>query len=317
MIVIGCGNGYTHETALKPFPPRGDLRARKEWLGTTSLYTLFAKCLTMATVTTTATMTKTTTKETPTLRLGTIVNLLIIASTVVYLLVVVGHAFGGLNIFGTNWAADGFCLSFKGTLAHSHLLCFYTDTAWALLFYFIDTQGRSELQIVKDSSFSVLMHGMGHGMIWCFGELENTSSPLVMQRSTTESAILILGGYLFYYSFFRSTFSFSATVIQAVLHAVVTVVAIPPLYLFTYVNTVLTFVLLGKQLTSEKDKFYDRIAWGVSLPINIVAWMEPLTCDDFLINLGGHLWFDFSIPTCTFLYYLWAKGQEPRAKKAQ
>ena len=273
----------------------------------------------MATVTATDTdtMTKTSAIETPKWRVGTVVNLLILASSIVYLLVVVGHAYGGWNIFGLNWAADGFCLSFKGTLAHSHLLCFYTDTAWALLLYSLDTQGRSELQIVKDNSFSVLVHGIGHGIIWWIGELENMHSPLATQRSTTENMIFLVGGFVFYYSFFRPAFSFSATAVQAVVLTVVQLFAIPSVYLFTYVNTVLTFVILGKQLTAEKDKFYDRMAWGVSLPITIVTWMEPLTCDDFLINMGGHLWFDFSIPASIFLYYLWAKGQEPRAKKLE
>ena len=63
-----------------------------------------------------------------TFSVGTVVNLLIVASSIIYLIIVLAHVSGTLAIFGQNWAADGFCLSFKGTLVHSHLLCFYTDT---------------------------------------------------------------------------------------------------------------------------------------------------------------------------------------------
>ena len=34
---------------------------------------------------------------------------------------------------------------------------------------------------------------------------------------------------------------------------------------------------------------------GVGALVRLFTWLEPLTCDGFLINWGGHAWFDNSI----------------------
>ena len=251
-----------------------------------------------------------------TLRVGTVVNYLVLASSIIYLLVVLAHAAGVFTLFGRNWQADGFCLSFKGTLVHSHLLCFYTDTVWACILFSLNTRGRSELKPVRDNIGSVFVHGTGHLALWYFGDLEN--APFASEHSTPESIFSFLGATLFFYMFFCGVFSFWPSVVQSAFHAAVMMVAVPPVYLFTYVNTALVFVLVGAQLAlpaDEKDHFYDANALIISLPVTVVTWLEPLTCDNFLVNLGGHLWFDFSIPASVFVYYLWTTGQVPRARK--
>ena len=35
-----------------------------------------------------------------------------------------------------------------------------------------------------------------------------------------------------------------------------------------------------------------------------MMWVESLFCDSFLINYGGHFWYDFMIPLSIFVYFL-------------
>ena len=41
---------------------------------------------------------------------------------------------------------------------------------------------------------------------------------------------------------------------------------------------------------AEKDEFYDLSALMITLPIGFVAWLEALSCDAFLVSVGGHFW---------------------------
>ena len=48
---------------------------------------------------------------------------------------------------------------------------------------------------------------------------------------------------------------------------------------------------------------YDMYACLVSLPIMLATFAEPLLCDAFLIEWGGHVWFDTTIPVGVLVYY--------------
>ena len=41
----------------------------------------------------------------------------------------------------------------------------------------------------------------------------------------------------------------------------------------------------------------------IALPVMLAAWIEPIFCDNWLIDWGGHVWFDISVPACILLYY--------------
>jgi hypothetical protein len=59
------------------------------------------------------------------------------------------------------------------------------------------------------------------------------------------------------------------------------------------------------------DVFYD-LSSGVGALVMLFTWLEPLTCDGFLIDWGDHAWFDNSITFGTFAYYLAATlGSNP------
>ena len=41
---------------------------------------------------------------------------------------------------------------------------------------------------------------------------------------------------------------------------------------------------------------------------------EPLACDGLVKRLGGHIWFDYSIPTAFIVYLMIAEKWPARAK---
>lgn len=119
---------------------------------------------------------------------------------------------------------------------------------------------------------------------------------LASTRPVTDCLVYLVAVWGFFYLFFRDLKHLTQQRVlilgHALMHSVVLAVCVPAIYAFTYVNTVLNFALIGNQLLrNDKDGYYDRAALLVSLPIMLVTWFEPLSCDDFLIDWGGHLWF--------------------------
>merc|ERR1712232_83102 len=111
--------------------------------------------------------------------IGDVAYFCTLVSAIVYQVTVVGHVnrWWVLDRFGENWSADGFCLSFKGTLYHTHLLCVYGDTAFALVLWWLSSgKPRSELFIVKDGAKSVFFHGLAHLLLWVIEEQSGSIS---------------------------------------------------------------------------------------------------------------------------------------------
>jgi len=54
-----------------------------------------------------------------------------------------------------------------------------------------------------------------------------------------------------------------------------------------------------------KDTSYDVWSWLVNLPVVLVGWLEAITCTSFLINYGGHVWYDATIPLTITAYAIW------------
>lgn len=246
------------------------------------------------------------------MRLGDAINYVVLVLTVLYAFLVVGHAqgFADLSSFGKNWDVDGFCLSFKGTWYHSHLLCFYTDTLWALFFLYVvkfsPMKASPSTPFLSEQIGSVFMHGLGHSFLWYYSPLG--SEPFGKGKTFVEFLVGVVGGVLFFHMFFRGLpLSSFVVCAQSLFHALVMVCLVPPKYLFTYVNTALFLNITGSRVLEppqNKDASYDLAAVMVGLPIMTITWLEPLTCDTFLVNWGGHLFFDFTIPFCAFCYFL-------------
>ena len=89
---------------------------------------------------------------------------------------------------------------------------------------------------------------------------------------------------------------------------------------FTYVQTVLvlTFNLydIFFRPIADKDVAYKWVGL-VSLPFSVVAWLEGTACQHFLRAVGGHAWYDASIPSAILIYYFAVRGLEKKLKGAK
>merc|ERR1739847_241651 len=71
--------------------------------------------------------------------IGDAVNGLVIVNTLVYIGFIVAHANGFGVEFSPSFAQDGFCVSNKNgpVYMQSHALCFYEDTIFAIIVWFL------------------------------------------------------------------------------------------------------------------------------------------------------------------------------------
>jgi len=236
---------------------------------------------------------------------GDVINVAVMALAVLYAVLTLGHGrVWDLKWFGRHWAEDGFCISFKDTPFHTHLLCFYGDTVLALLLSLCGSE-RPELQIVKEGAAPHLFHGLAHLGIWYLGDGffdNNTKSPLL-------AAVALAMNFLFLRGYVQSD-------LLAAVHALVVVFLVPKVLVFTYVNTAIFFHATNRSLRDgflgHKDAFYTRASLFVNLPIVLAAWAEPLLCDLGLIRYGGHVLFDFTIPLSLLAYFAVARSMPPR-----
>jgi len=260
-------------------------------------------------------------------KLGDAIHVLVLFLASVYAIFVYGHGSGWwvAEAFGQNWARDGFCLSFKGSFVHTHLLCFYGDAVFTLiLIYLTSNTTRPELIPIKQGAPSVFFHGVAHGLIWVNEQygygmpgpgkvfFDLSMPPLLLGVSS-------LGVFGFWVSFLcmqRSPIPAWFNITQSVIHTIAVGWAVPVFLLFCYVNTVLFFNIAGAALLfgleARKDKFYCASACLVSLPIMLSAWAEPLLCDRGLIHWGGHILFDYTIPVSQIIYIFVACMSPPR-----
>ena len=276
---------------------------------------------------------KNTNKETVAF-LGDALNMLVLAVAVGYQALTFGHFKGWwkLQQFGSHWAADGFCLSFKATYYHTHLLCFYGDTVLAACLWLLcRKETRPELRVAGDSALSVFGHGSAHLFLWYQGDIDVNASGRGGSEhpgggeSQLETALSVLGGSLFFGFFLHalSAGSLWHKLAQSLLHGVALTQFVPLILAFSYVNTVifvnLTLTQLWHGLDGHKDAFYLLFTVFGSCTVMAAAIVEPLLCDSVLVHWGGHIIFDYTIGLTTAIYYLLGKYYlQPRAiDKAQ
>jgi hypothetical protein len=234
---------------------------------------------------------------------------------------VAGHSSGFwfLSAFGENWRKDGFCVSFKETAFNTHALCFYIDTVCSLIMWLLwrrCDQSRSEFKILKNNIASVFFHGCAHLFIYFQGDMGAAD---VATLDTTEMivyyAIVVPFWMSFTFGMTKQPFLFALT--QSVLHSIALHLYVTPLMSFTYVNSVIVLnLVLDVIINNPVDSFSGLEAFVAAGPVFAVTFLEPLTCDSFLVDFGGHAWFDFSIPAGTFIYYYVCRNWPRRVNKA-
>ena len=53
-------------------------------------------------------------------------------------------------------------------------------------------------------------------------------------------------------------------------------------------------------------------AWLINVPITLMGWVEATTCGQFLVNYGGHVWYDATIPVSLCVYFVAARAHAAR-----
>lgn len=245
---------------------------------------------------------------------GNSIGAVLLCCVAAYTIAVLGQVLEWWTLvsFGVNWISDGFCLSFKNSMLHTHLLCLYGNTVCSLiLFILAGSSKREELANVRVGVGSVLMHGIGHAYVWYtdgtlrFGSIDETGLAVFL----SQYVFLILFFLIFVYK--PNAWPTWMSLALSVLHSIV-LTNVPPIFIFPYVNLVITTTLIVALFASSpRDVFYPLQMLTFCGPVSM-AFLEPLLCDQFLINYGGHLFYDLIIPFGFFVYYFVASGLPPR-----
>jgi hypothetical protein len=61
-------------------------------------------------------------------------------------------------------------------------------------------------------------------------------------------------------------------------------------------------------MIQDKSVYYNSIATIINLPIGLVGWIEAITCDYFFSHIGGHFWYDITIPISLISYFFYIKS---------
>ena len=86
---------------------------------------------------------------------------------------------------------------------------------------------------------------------------------------------------------------------------------VPGTVSFSYVQAMLILTGAVNHITTpEKDKYYNVAALLFYLPVGLMGWMEGLACESIMIHIGGHLWYDMSIPISITIYFFYTRSCE-------
>ena len=86
---------------------------------------------------------------------------------------------------------------------------------------------------------------------------------------------------------------------------------VPGTLAFAFVGTtLLTMACAISLVRQDKHKFYNAESLIMVTPTALMAWVEGLTCDVFLMQIGGHLWYDLIIPISITAYFFYIRNQQ-------
>ena len=63
-------------------------------------------------------------------------------------------------------------------------------------------------------------------------------------------------------------------------------------------------VSLSELFRTDKDEYYNLVGLTTNVPVILAGWLEATTCEKFLVNYGGHVWYDQTIALSLFSYAL-------------
>jgi hypothetical protein len=228
-------------------------------------------------------------------------------------------------------------------MMNSHMLCMFADSTFALILLYISlTSKKTGVREVRENVLSVFLHGMAHASLFFLSAppphgagIDWSTEPPLLRAGTGDKQekyealaaaigvssnllllLVALSQFIFWFGFLATMTAWSRplALVQSVLHAVALVSIVPPFWFFTYVNTFLFVNIVGSKMivaarpegspaSGLRGRNHDIYACLVSLPILLATFGEPLFCDSFLFDWGGHVWFDSTIPVGVLVYY--------------
>lgn len=253
---------------------------------------------------------------------GDVMNAVTVINTLAFLSFSLLAHYGvtALVTMDERYRIDGFCVTNPEDLYfNSHMLSFYVDVVLSLVSLVVvhsTPAGYSSRDLLERLIPGTLGHGIAHFFISATGGISTgiSSLPLFMQLAAPPTH------FFFWWSLFRTNkyIPKSHLLAMALVHSLVTLSPVlPSSAAFAYVQTVLVLtsnvydVLFRPR--EEKDVAYDW-GWIVNVPFSVVAWIEATACTSFLRDIGGHVWYDASIPSAILLYYFFVRGLEKPKK---
>lgn len=220
------------------------------------------------------------------------------------------------------WIKDGFCVSNKDVAyMTSHDLCFYFDILGAILcgylyYLFKPVKGMEGTNaLFKNNIGGIASHGLAHFLIaesMRGGEevisLEDRLD-VIANYSFQQFVIQIGGIVVFWLTLLKASMANVGweRIVPLAIIATAGNLQIPPQFGFTYVQTILLLAFSFNQLNRQKEekmtRAYALYPLLVSLPLNMIAWMESTMCSSFIIYVGGHLMYDGAIIVSLVVYY--------------
>lgn len=249
-------------------------------------------------------------------RIGDVAKAFVIVLTLSFLVCVVLHETGHVNVFAQSYREDGFCISNRDgpPALQGHALSFYADTIAAMLMFVLVRVGRLHglgdpaMRPIAKNAGSLLGHGCGHLFLAAHAHNSAGSSRAFEDLTPWGRVLAFVALSFVWYGFMRDSRRSTRTALAfALAHNVVQVFFLPTRFFFTHV---LMAVLLNSALrglarcAAEKDRYYDMEAALVDVPILLMTFGEALSCDAVLAKYGGHVWFDMVVPVMFTVYYV-------------
>ena len=201
-------------------------------------------------------------------------------------------------------------------------MCFYADSAFAFALWIMTSlcaagMEDASLKPVKQNILGIFFHGCGHLWIGYDQRMDQRTGWEVTRGDFVYDFIpAYIIGFLFWYFLTIAGGLKDALGNYGHLPLVTSVTLfqfffVPGILSFAFVGTTLiTLSCLSQLLKKEKTRFYNAESVICVTPVVFMAWIEALTCDTFLMNVGGHLWYDLTIPISFTVFFFYVKKQQ-------
>ena len=207
----------------------------------------------------------------------------------------------------------------KSVFVQSHALCFYADTAYAIVLWIMTTacvnnMPEASYDFIKVNTMGVFAHGCGHLLL--VYKPTSTLTPYLQNYGDIKGSV-IYASVLF--GFWYALTNITKDKLGAVRHMSMVLVYflfhyffVPGTMGFAYVSTVLIITASIANFSKRESPYYNSESF-VSCPVVLMAFVEGFACDAFLKHVGGHLWYDLTIPICFTAYFIYHKRNSLRS----